>query len=189
MGRADQSMPNEPGKCYAKSLTSGSYVQKIDTLGIFGLDEDIPSDLLNKVETVPEAEKWEKKKADINCLSADPEDCLVWCLVKQEAEYATPVVRTDMMIKKKYVILDARFQNKVGSQTVWKEVLCENDIRTVGLMTNVNLALIARGYEVGEASNEMTKGTKEMLIKFQQDNALDYGQLDVDTLKALGIIE
>ncbi len=26
--------------------------------------------------------KWVKKKADQNCLSANPEDCLVWCLVE-----------------------------------------------------------------------------------------------------------
>ncbi len=188
MGMADPSMPNEPGKCYAKSLTSDSYIQRIDTLGVYGLDEDIPSDLLKKVETVPQAEKWEKKKADINCLSADPEDCLVWCLVKQEAEYATPVVRSDSTNKKKYVILDARFQNQVGSQTVWKEVLCPNDSRSNSLITNVNLALLDKGYDVREVGNKMTKSTKEMLIKFQQDNGLDHGQLDIDTLSALGIL-
>ncbi len=35
-----------------------------------------------QVETSPAATKWVKKKADANCLSADPDDCLVWCLVE-----------------------------------------------------------------------------------------------------------
>ncbi len=31
----------------------------------------------------PATTAWVKKKADRNCLSADPNDCLVWCLVDQ----------------------------------------------------------------------------------------------------------
>ena len=41
------------------------------------------------IETKPATTKWVKKKADRNCLSADPEDCLVWCLVEVPAQYRT----------------------------------------------------------------------------------------------------
>ncbi len=34
------------------------------------------------IVTRPASTKWVKKKADKNCLSADPNDCLVWCLVE-----------------------------------------------------------------------------------------------------------
>ncbi len=34
------------------------------------------------IVTRPASTKWVKKKADRNCLSADPNDCLVWCLVE-----------------------------------------------------------------------------------------------------------
>lgn len=181
-------MPMEPGKCYAKSKTLGSYVQKIDTLGVFAKDEAIPEDLLKEVETVPASEKWEKKKADRNCLAADPEDCLVWCLVKQDAEYASPHIKTDSMSGNKFVILDARYRNQVDSQLVWKEVLCDGDKRSKGLILDVQLALLARGYDVGQANSQLTSKTKEMLTKFQQDNGLEYGQFDIDTLRALGVI-
>ena len=35
----------------------------------------------------PATTKWVKRKADRNCLSADPNDCLVWCLIEVPAEY------------------------------------------------------------------------------------------------------
>lgn len=31
--------------------------------------------------------RWVKRKADRNCLSTDPNDCLVWCLIRVPAEY------------------------------------------------------------------------------------------------------
>jgi len=42
-----------------------------------------------RVEVSPASTKWVKRKADRNCLSANPDDCLVWCLVEVPAEYKT----------------------------------------------------------------------------------------------------
>ena len=42
-----------------------------------------------QIEVAPSSTKWVKKKADRNCLSADPNDCLVWCLVETPAQYRT----------------------------------------------------------------------------------------------------
>ena len=42
-----------------------------------------------RIEVSPANEKWVKRKADKNCLSANPEDCLVWCLVAIPATYQT----------------------------------------------------------------------------------------------------
>ncbi|NND06987.1 MAG: peptidoglycan-binding protein [Saprospiraceae bacterium] len=41
------------------------------------------------IEISPATTQWVKKKADPSCLSADPEDCLVWCLVEVPAKYQT----------------------------------------------------------------------------------------------------
>jgi len=41
------------------------------------------------IETAPSNTKWVKKKSDDNCLSADPSDCMIWCLVEVPAEYRT----------------------------------------------------------------------------------------------------
>lgn len=51
-----------------------------------------PAKYENQTEQVlvsPASTKWVKKKADANCLSADPDDCLVWCLVEIPAQYKT----------------------------------------------------------------------------------------------------
>jgi hypothetical protein len=37
--------------------------------------------------------RWEKKKADPNCLSANPEDCYVLCLIEVPAQYKTVTTR------------------------------------------------------------------------------------------------
>ena len=49
-----------------------------------------------KFETVVEqleirsaSTKWIREKSDRNCLSADPEDCFVWCLVEVPAQFQT----------------------------------------------------------------------------------------------------
>jgi outer membrane protein OmpA-like peptidoglycan-associated protein len=41
------------------------------------------------IQTAAASTKWVKKKADSNCLSADFNDCLVWCLVEVPAQYRT----------------------------------------------------------------------------------------------------
>ena len=42
-----------------------------------------------QIEVSPASTKWVKKKADKNCLSANPDDCLVWCLVEVAPQYRT----------------------------------------------------------------------------------------------------
>ncbi len=39
-----------------------------------------------QIEVAPATTKWVRRKADRNCLSADPNDCLVWCLVEVPAK-------------------------------------------------------------------------------------------------------
>jgi len=54
--------------------------------------ERVPARYTTESETIevkPASTKWVKKKADRNCLSADPNDCLVWCLVEVPAEFKT----------------------------------------------------------------------------------------------------
>ncbi len=54
--------------------------------------EVLEVDNVKETETIitqPASTKWVKKKADRNCLSADPNDCLVWCLVEVPAQSRT----------------------------------------------------------------------------------------------------
>ena len=77
---------------------------------------------------------------------------------------------------------------KQGGFTEWREVVCEKDV-TRDLVRKVQQALISRGYDVGSAGadNRMGAATKAALVKFQKDNGLPVGQLDTETMRALGI--
>ena len=77
---------------------------------------------------------------------------------------------------------------KKGGFTEWREVVCDADISS-DLVRRVQNALLSRGYDLGAsgADNDMGPSTKAALVKFQKDNGLPVGQLDFETLKALGI--
>jgi len=85
----------------ANSNTYGSSAEQLATVGTImpyliksasvRIDR-VPMEYESVTETVelkPSTTKWVKRQADKNCLSADPNDCLVWCLVEVPAEYTT----------------------------------------------------------------------------------------------------
>jgi len=91
-------------------------------------------------------------------------------------------------VEAQYKTVTKRQLVKPGGFTEWKEVVCDADI-TPDLYRRVQTALISRGYNVGSAGADGRIGTatKNALVKFQKDNGLPVGQLDVETLRALGV--
>lgn len=262
--------------------------------------ERVPAQYETQTETIvvsPASTKWVKRKADRNCLSADPNDCLVWCLVEVPERTQTvtkqvrvgcpegyvdngddctrsveiPEIRKDRTFKRlvspattrtveipavyenvtyqKLVtpattveeVIPAVYENRTYQKVVtpattveeaiaavyndvtyeklvspattrtidipaeyktvskrqlvrkggfseWREVVCSNQV-TVELVRAVQRALIARGYKLPEfgADNRLGSETKAALAKFQRDNGLPVGQLDIKTLEALGV--
>jgi len=67
-----------------------------------------------------------------------------------------------------------------GGFTEWREVVCETDI-DANLYRNIQSALISRGYNIGSAGADGVWGaaSKAALVKFQRDNSLPVGALDV----------
>ncbi len=165
----------------------------------------------------PATQKWVKGVADKNCLSANPKDCEVWCLKEVPAVYQKvtrkvekvaastseveiPAV-TKVVPRKKLVY--AAYENKIetpptyktvmkkvlikkGGFQEWKEVLCEQQV-TSNKVADIQTALKREGYDAGPIDNQMGGKTKQALIKFQQDKGLPVGNLNMETLKALGV--
>ncbi|MCB9331892.1 MAG: peptidoglycan-binding protein [Lewinellaceae bacterium] len=52
--------------------------------------------VLERVEVRPPTTRWVRKKADRDCLSADPDDCFVWCMVEVPAQYQMIYRQVDM---------------------------------------------------------------------------------------------
>jgi len=67
------------------------------------LMENVKIDTIN-IMTQPSTTKWEKRKSDKNCRSANPDDCMVWCLVEQPPIFERIIVLVDTTQSKNFVI-------------------------------------------------------------------------------------
>lgn len=238
-----------------------------------------------RIETKPASVKWIRKTTDANCLNANPEDCLIWCMVETPAEYqtltkrvnkgcigsgiaddgcaktievpavmgtrqvqrlkspatirveiipaeykavtvrradaatataditrqilktpascreeiipaeykpmpvkviTTPATTRIEMVPPEFVTVTKRKLVRAGGFTEWKEVLCGEKV-TGYTVRQIQDALRKQGYYKGTSDNTMGPGTKAALIKFQQDKGLPTGNVDFETLKALGV--
>ncbi len=114
-------------------------------------------------EYVPPVYKTVTKKVLANCGGAT-------------TTYTEPVYKTET---KKVLV-------STGSFGEWTEVVCAGDVNT-SLVSKVQEALNARGYDVGTVDGAMGARTRSALAKFQQDNGLPIGNMNIATLQALGV--
>jgi len=187
--KAEPGMPSGPG-CYAKCLISEKYTVEIENIFEYTGD-NYDSEWVEEVsiEVKPATSKWIKKKADPSCISSNPDDCLVWCLVDQEAEYENYYIVNDTSKVKDYKESSIRITKGIekGGFTQWKEIVCEKD-QTSDFYTDIQLALTENNYDLFKAEyGVFDKTTKQALIKFQKENYLPIGNLDLETIAALGI--
>jgi hypothetical protein len=75
---------------------------------------------------------------------------------------------------------------KQGGFTVWTEILCESRT-TNDKITSVQKALNAAGYDAGTADGKMGVKTQTALKQYQADKGLPSGNLNIETLKSLGV--
>lgn len=73
-----------------------------------------------------------------------------------------------------------------GGYTGWVEILCEAKT-TNSVIKEVQERLNAEGYNVGAVDGIMGTRTRTMLEKYQNDKNLPVGNLNIETLKSLGI--
>lgn len=73
-----------------------------------------------------------------------------------------------------------------GTFTDWVEVVCAGDVNS-SLVSRVQKALNDRGYNAGTVDGVMGGKTRAALAKFQTDNGLPLGNMNVATMQALGV--
>ncbi|MFN5236851.1 MAG: peptidoglycan-binding domain-containing protein [Bacteroidota bacterium] len=100
--------------------------------------------------------------------------------VKKEASLKSEDVPAE------YITVTRRKLVRPGGFTAWREVLCP-DRMPAYTIKQVQAALLKAGYFQGTPDNVMGERTKSALAKFQKDKGLPVGNLDLETLKALGI--
>jgi len=180
----------EPGKCYAKCLIGDQYDFWDESYPVYLGNSNDNFEYLKEIKLVLEEEKteWIKRKADKNCLSADPNDCLVWCLVNVPEKIETITIVTDTSSTDNYKWEKFEFNEivKKGGFTEWKEVVCNYKV-TADLNRQIQIALRNEGYDPGLIDNVIGTKTKAALVKFQKNNSLPIGNLNIETLDVLGI--
>ncbi|MCB9262632.1 MAG: peptidoglycan-binding protein [Flavobacteriales bacterium] len=109
--------------------------------------------------------------------------------ITKQVQVSAATVST-VEVPAEYSTVTKRVLVKAGGMDEYREVVCNKNI-TNDLVRQVQMALMAKGYDVGpaRADNIMGKDTKNALIKYQQDNGLPVGNLNKETLKHLGIAE
>lgn len=156
---SDSGMPNEPGKCYARCLMQDQYEKTLlDSFYYYTGDN------------------YNQKGVD-------------YFERRQEGQVIKEYVVTDTSLVKDWVFdyYYVRQLVKAGGFTEWKEVVCSTAPGYSQLPTKVHDALIREGYELGTLKKTFDSKIKAALIDFQKDNGLPIGQLDVETLDALGV--
>lgn len=186
--RVPANLNMEPGKCYAKCLIPDVYgLEKTDYFIFTGdaIQENVATKEVT-LELTPAATRWEKKRST-NCRSSNPDDCLVWCLVEVPAQTETFTVLLDTTSSANYelkTVVKKVLESK-GGHTEYREVICGGQISNA-FIEELRGSLQLEGYAPGDAPRLDTQ-FKSALSQYQKDHGLPVGNLDVETLAALGI--
>jgi len=153
-----------------------------ETLYVYdGNDPKIETE--EKVILVKGEPKWEKKKADRNCLSANPDDCLVWCLVEQLEEKVYLLIKDTSSSNEWHT---KKIEIRPKGQKKEMPVVCKSELSET-LISALRDKLYALNYDI--KPNKKYKKLRGKLNKefkqFQYDYDLPVGKWTVETMQFL----
>lgn len=174
------SIKYKDGKCYAKAMIPDVYEDNKKNLKVYiGNTPEKYGATLKTITVMPASTKWEKKH------NGD-----VWCLVEIPAVTKDFWVLPDSSTTKDFKLqeIDIRSLKKSGGVTEMMEILCDKDL-TPEILTSLNQNLRTRGYNNFEFDGTLNPKMKSALTKFQQDKGFPQGNLNIKTLRALGVLQ
>ena len=99
---------------------------------------------------------------------------------------AQPATTREVSIPAEYSTISTKKLVRTGGFTDWVEVLCGSKVNDAKIY-EIQQALRAKGYNPGPIDNRFGHQTKAALGQFQRDNGLPEGNLNIETLRALGV--
>ncbi len=179
----------EEGECFAKCLIADKLEYRTGEYAVFTGDEALENvDIeYRKIVIQQSRQKWIKKKTDRNCKTVDGKGCYTWCLVEQPEKVERIKVLVDTTQSRNFEIryIEYEVMLEKGGFTEWKPILCKADLSD-SIIRQIQNALREAGYYHGENSKYMNVEIKASLVTFQKDHNLPIGNLDFETLAALG---
>ncbi len=133
--------------------------------------------------------KWERVKNDRNCLSVDPEDCMVWHLNEITPWEMDMIVVTDTSLTKNYKWKSINFEHDKVLDQIFerREVVCPENL-TAEFLNKILFELDDSGYYVNQSDTLDINEIRSALIEYQKDKNLPVGNFNIQSLKALGVI-
>ena len=154
---------------------------------------------------------------DPNCLSPNPEDCITKTVTKVPPKYKQirqltllspddtirlqepgKIVRVEWREEisppdsqtisfpsaKKMIVTKVKLRE--GGVEDWVEVVCPKDV-TADLISKIKASLHENGYATDDALDHFGDVTKKSILQFQKEHNLPAGNLNIETLTAMGI--
>ncbi len=109
----------------------------------------------------------------------------IYKTIKEKVMVSTETVKEET-IPAVYKEVTEKKLAKKGDYTFWTEILCANKT-SASTIRKLQRALRAEGYSIGAVDGVLGTRTQVSLKQFQIDNELPIGNLNMETLKALGI--
>ncbi len=182
---------NSSNKCYALCKIPEVYQDTILESYIFNgniLSEkvEVKDTIINEIK--PAKGQWVRKKESKNCLSSNPDDCIIWCF-----ETTIPAINDTVYILRdttqtknfyiKYTKLNQLKKPSTGQEK--REVLCNPKNKT--LIKRIQSKLSSLEFYEGPLDGKVDKSLKRALKDFQLENGIAYGDFTIESILLLGI--
>lgn len=183
----DGTYTDDYGTCYVQTLLLDPYpkILKVRDQYSSSMDEGIKPSIEEygnlRFTIAPASLGWIKKRADKNCVSANPDDCLIWCRVELEER----IMNLEIIDESKLTLMPpvsdriVYMMEKMG-HVIYSESDCELSDESVAA---VRKKLIELGYMKEESKTDLLFHIQE----YQYENRLPIGGYNLETLEALGV--
>jgi hypothetical protein len=176
-------------KCYTSCRKPDFYKDTVQTYFIFTGDRTKEIVDLDEIVTkiIPAEQGWVKKKADINCRSSNPDDCLVWCFVTTPETIESMLFVKDTSQTKNYYPKILPFRKKITDQNIYtQEVICAEKLDKA-LVKKIQKRLKKLDFLKQKANGVIDENLRNALMDYQVNNNLFIGGFTIESIQALEI--
>ncbi len=187
-----------PGECYGKVLIPAVTEDITDRIQVSQeqqvIARTIPAQYEVRQEKIlvsPGRQYWKAGRGpveQVNQLTGE-----IMCLIEEPPVYQTIEKRILVAPEMpEYKTQPAAFETITRSRVVqperteWRRILCETNV-TPDVVTNIQQALLNRGYNVGAVDGQFNKQTLGAINQYQVNNGLATRGITHETLSSLGV--
>lgn len=173
--------------CYGKAIMPDIIKTQSDSFPVYlGKYEKQNFIQIVEVETEPSRIGWEEKVNE-NCLSKNPEDCLMMCtvLIPAKTQKYPIVIDTSSTSDYLWKVFTSQTLVKEGGEEEYLAVICPNKIDKT-FVSQLSNQLRDKGFYRGENHEIISVELKKALESYQINEGFPMGQLDFVTLASLG---